>query len=95
MESNMDLENHDHDREVVTVPRCCDNVTCTPIADGTSSQKIALASVTAIGRPQEQFGGSIWLYGSASGNRVSAGILSDGNGGVFIDDITVITTCGF
>jgi len=53
---------------------------------GCSDAKVALASVTAIGRPQEQFGGSIWLYGSASGNRVSAGILSDGNGGVFIDD---------
>ncbi|MCD1624355.1 hypothetical protein [Citromicrobium bathyomarinum] len=53
---------------------------------GCSGGQIALASVTAIGRPEKQFGGSIWLYGSASDNRVSAGILSDGNGGIFIDD---------
>ncbi|MBH1942897.1 hypothetical protein I5L01_01505 [Erythrobacter sp. YJ-T3-07] len=53
---------------------------------GCSDARIALTSVAGIGRPKEQLGGSIWLYGSARGNRVSAAMLSDGNGGIFIDD---------
>ena len=34
----------------------------------------------------DRLGGDIWLFGSARGNRVSAGVLSEGNGGLFIDD---------